>query len=59
MRLELTISYDVSETEPDAEEIVSEIVAEEAHGFAGNVRERLASAGVRDLTMSVNESKDN
>lgn len=55
MRLRLTINYEVTEAAPDAEEILEEIVAEEANIFVASVRRRLAEAGVRDISMEMSE----
>jgi len=56
VRIELTINYDVTETEPEAEAILDEIVAEEARGFVEVIRRRLAEAGVTDISMTVSET---
>lgn len=57
MKLELAIQYDVEAADPDVEALLDEILAEEARGFAEDVRRRLASAGVRDIEMSVAEMR--
>lgn len=58
MRLTMSITYDVSETTPEAEAILETIVGEESRAFAETVRRRLADAGVTDLRMSMAESHD-
>jgi hypothetical protein len=53
----LTIHYEVTDTGPELEEALEEIVAEEARGFAESLRRRLAAEGVSDLTMNLKESR--
>ena len=56
MRLEMNISYDLKDADQEVEELLSDIVAEEAHGFAETIRGRLAAEGVRDIQMSVSDT---
>jgi hypothetical protein len=56
MKLDLSVSYDVDDPDPQAQAVLEEIVAEEARGLAERVRQRLAEAGVRDIAMTVAES---
>jgi hypothetical protein len=57
VNLNLTIDYEVTDTTPELEEALEEIVAEEARGFAETLRRRLAAEGVSDLTMNLKESR--
>jgi hypothetical protein len=58
VRLNLTIDFDVTETTPEAEEILDQIVAEEARTFIEVVRRRLEDAGVTDINMNMSETSD-
>lgn len=55
MKLNLSISFEVEETDPQVEAVLDEIIAEEARGFAETVRQRLAAEGVSDIQMTVSE----
>ena len=57
MKLALTLEYEVTDTTAEVEELLDEIVADEARGFADGLRARLAAEGVRDIQMSVSETK--
>ena len=57
MNLNMTIDYEVTDTTPQLEKALEEIVAEEARGFAETLRRRLAAEGVSDLTMNLTEAR--
>jgi hypothetical protein len=56
MKLKMNIGYEVDDTSPEVEHLVSEIVADEARGFASTIHRRLAAEGVKDISMSMEES---
>jgi hypothetical protein len=58
VRLNLAIDYDVTQTTAEAEEILDQIVAEEARTFIEVVRRRLEDAGVTDINMTMSETGD-
>jgi hypothetical protein len=56
MKLSMNISYDVDDADQEVEDLLTEIVAEEARAFAEAVRCRLAAEGVRDIQMNMKET---
>jgi hypothetical protein len=50
-----SIDYSVTETTPETEEVLEEIIADEARTFVAEVRRRLHEAGVRDIGMEFQE----
>ncbi len=56
MHLNMTIDYEVTDTTPEVEAALEEIVAEETRAFAETVRRRLAAEGVENISMNLNET---
>ena len=56
MKIDLTITYDVTAADPEADAILDEIIAEEARDFVEVIQRRLEEAGVTEITMTVSET---
>ena len=56
MELLTSIDYEVTERTPEVEELIEELVADEARTFVANLQRRLVHAGLEDVQVSVRES---
>jgi hypothetical protein len=56
MELNLSIDYEVKDSNPEVEAALEDIIAEEARSFAETIRRRLATEGVADINMNLTEN---